>query len=39
MKLPELKERLILFTVGAIIFFAASNIVAIVANFGKGFNE
>ncbi len=38
-KKSELKERLILFTVGAIIFFAASNIVAIVANFGKGFNE
>lgn len=38
-KKSELKERLILFTVGAIIFFAASNIMGIVANFGRGFNE
>lgn len=38
-KKSELKQRLILFTIGAILLFAASNIMSIVANFGRGFNE
>ncbi len=37
-KKSELKLRLILFTVGALLLFAASTIMSIVANFGKSFN-
>ena len=38
-KKSELKQRLILFTIGAIILFAASTLMSIVANFGIIFNE
>ena len=38
-KKSELKQRLILFTIGAIILFAASNIMSIVAKFAMDFNE
>lgn len=38
-KKSELKQRLILFTIGAIILFAAANIMSIVANFGMSFNK
>lgn len=38
-KKSELKQRLILFTIGALILFGASTIMSIVANFGMGFNE